>query len=259
MQFEHLVVARSDDTLRVRINRPEKRNALSRAVLEEISAAFEHHASDETLRLAILSGAGDKSFAAGGDLRDLATVRTEAETHTMVQGARGALDAIRRFPVPVVAALNGDALGGGAELAVACDCIVAAEHSRIGFIQGRLNISTAWGGGARLVGRVGPARALRLLARSDLLDPAEALAIGLIDHVAVAGEPLDAAVATFTRPMQSQQPQVMRAFKALAQAGYAGADPAALAAIETSHFVATWLHDDHWAAADKVLQARRSR
>ena len=84
------------------------------------------------------------------------------------------LDSIRRFPVPVVAALNGDALGGGAELAVACDMRVAATHARIGFVQGRLAITTGWGGGIDLAAIVGPSRALALLCRSDLLTSAEA-------------------------------------------------------------------------------------
>jgi enoyl-CoA hydratase len=258
MQLDHLVVESTANVLRVSINRPEKRNALSRAVLEEITRVFDAHADDPDLRLALLSAAGDKSFAAGGDLRDLATVRSESETLEMVGVARGALAAVQRFPVPVIAGLNGDALGGGAELAVACDFIVAAEHSRIGFIQGRLNIATAWGGGARLLGRVGPARALRLLTRSELLSPAQALAIGLIDQVAAAGESLDDALEAFYRPMLGQVPQVLRAFKALAQAGHAGADAQALERLETSRFIATWLHDDHWAAADRALQARRS-
>ncbi|MBM3359776.1 MAG: enoyl-CoA hydratase/isomerase family protein, partial [Betaproteobacteria bacterium] len=163
-----VVAERAGGVLNVSINRPDKRNALSRAVLGELKRVFSGHSGAQDLRVAVLRGAGEKSFAAGGDLRDLAQVRTRADTRRMAEQARDALEAIRSFPVPVVAALNGDALGGGAELAVACDFRVAASHARIGFIQGRLNIATAWGGGADLMRLVGPARALRLLAAAEL-------------------------------------------------------------------------------------------
>ena len=152
-----------DAVMTVTIERPEKRNALSRAVLAELAAAFTDGARDESLKAAVVTGAGDISFAAGGDLRDLEQVRTLKDAAAMAEGAKQAFETIRRFPVPVVAALNGDALGGGAELAVACDFRVFAHHARIGFVQGRLNISTAWGGGVDLMRLVGPAIGLRLL------------------------------------------------------------------------------------------------
>jgi enoyl-CoA hydratase len=171
----------------------------------------------------------------------------------MSQDAHSALDAVRRFPVPVVAALNGDALGGGAELAIACDFRVAASHSRIGFIQGRLNISTAWGGGVDLLGLVGAARALRMLARSEIMSAPQAQADGLIDVVGAARGSLDEAVNSFIEPMRAQVPQVARAFKELARGARARLPQAELDAIETRNLLATWLHPDHWAAADKVL------
>lgn len=259
MAADHLVVESDGPLLRVIINRPEKRNALSRAVLNEIAAVFTEHVENTEVRAVVLTGAGDKSFAAGGDLRDLAQVRSEADAMAMSREARSALDAVSRFPVPVIAALNGDALGGGAELAVACDFIIAAPTSRIGFIQGKLNISTAWGGGIRLLHRVGAVQALRLLSRAELLDPSDAMRIGLIDHTASEGQALDDSVREFCAPITKQVPQVLRAFKTLAAAHIEGQPTAALEAIETRHFVETWTHDDHWAAADKVLNARRPR
>ncbi len=170
----------------------------------------------------------------------------------MANDAKSAFQAIRDFPVPVIAALNGDALGGGAELAVACDMRVAAAHVRIGFIQGRLNVSTAWGGGHDLIRLLGPAKALRLLSRSELLDARTAHAAGLVDCVAEDGESLDAAVERFSGPIVSQAPQVLRAFKALTrEAKNAGRDT--LDRLETERFAGTWVHDDHWTAADRLL------
>lgn len=256
-RYEHLVVSAHDGALNVQIDRPEKHNALSRAVLTQLRDVFTTHAANHTLRVAILRGAGDKSFAAGGDLRDLSAVRTAAEASQMAADGRAALEAVRNFPVPVIAALNGDAVGGGAELAVACDFRVAANHAKIGFIQGRLNISTGWGGGADLMGLLGPARALRVLCRSEVMNGPEALAAGMIDAVATLDQDLDSAVAQFIAPILKQAPQVVRAFKALAYGVRRKLPQFELEALETSHFAATWVHDEHWAAAEKILKPRR--
>jgi enoyl-CoA hydratase len=253
MNAPHLRVEAKDGVLRVCIDRPEKRNALSRDLLRSIAAAFSHHSGDESLKAAVLTGAGDKSFAAGGDLRDLAAINTLEGAAKMADDAKGALDEIRRFPVPVIAALNGDAMGGGAELAMACDFRVAAAHARIGFVQGRLNLSTAWGGGIDLMHLLGSAAALRLLCRSELLAPDEALALGVIDAVAAPAQPLDARVAEFLAPLHRQAPQVLRAFKGLAHGVRCGLSRAELDTLETRLFARTWVHDDHWAAAEKLL------
>ncbi|HYD66310.1 enoyl-CoA hydratase/isomerase family protein [Azospirillum sp.] len=256
MTAGHLLVERRDGRLDVVLNRPDKRNALSRALLADIRRTFDELAGDDTLRVAVLRGAGDKSFAAGGDLKDLEAVRTLPEAEEMAFEARAALEAVRRFPVPVVAALNGDALGGGAELASACDFRIGAAHARIGFIQGRLNIATAWGGGVDLMHIVGPTTALRLMSRSDILDMAAARDVRLVDVVA-GDDGLDAAVDGFVAPILNQAPQVVRAFKALTNAHRAGAPRAELYALETERFARTWVHDDHWEAAARALPGKK--
>jgi enoyl-CoA hydratase len=245
--------------LRVTIDRPAQRNALSREVLRSLERAFTEHAANERLKLAVLSGAGDKSFAAGGDLKDLATIRTREGASEMAEQAKAALDRIRAFPVPVLAALNGDAMGGGAELAVACDFRVAAAHARIGFVQGRLNISTAWGGGIDLARLVGPSVALRILCSSELLAPGRAQDLGLVDAVAGADQSLAEAVGAFAAPILEQAPQVLRAFKAVTRASRQGASRSELEALETRLFAATWVHEDHWKAADGLLSKSQGR
>jgi enoyl-CoA hydratase len=249
-----LIIKAADGRLSVTIDRAAKRNALSRAVLAELQETFERHAADETLRVATVTGAGDKSFAAGGDLRDLAAVRTVTEAEIMAEQAKAALDAIRNFPVPVVAVLNGDALGGGAELAASCDFRVAGPHARIGFIQGRLNIATAWGGGIDLMRIVGPARSLRLLARSEMLSGDEAMALGLFDVSAGEGQSLDDCLEAFLAPITGQAPQVLRAFKALSLGSRRDLPRDEIMQLETRLFADTWVHQDHWDAADKLLQ-----
>jgi enoyl-CoA hydratase len=256
MHASQIITVSKDRILRVTINRPEKRNALSRSILAELGETFTTHAADEHLVAAVLRGAGEKSFAAGGDLRDLSGVRTLEEAVGMAEQAKAALQAIRRFPLPVIAALNGDAMGGGAELAMACDFRVAAAHARIGFVQGRLNISTAWGGGIDLISLVGPTKALGLLCRGDMLGGAEAVSLGLIDAVAQTGQDLDGLLADFLAPFLRQVPQVLRAFKTLVNGARAGLPRSELEALETRLFAMNWIHDDHWTAAEKILAAK---
>ncbi len=246
-----------DGVLTVTIDRPEKRNALSREVLAELGAAFTDAAGDDGLKAAVVTAAGDKCFAAGGDLKDLAGIRTLDGARTMADDAKQAFEAIRRFPVPVIAAINGDALGGGAELAVACDFRLFAHHARIGFVQGRLNISTAWGGGVDLMRLVGPAVGLRLLSRSELIAGPDAVAIGLCDASASPNQPLADLVADFLEPIKGQVPQALRAFKAMATAARFGESRADMLRLETEAFSQTWVHDDHWAAAETLLGGRK--
>lgn len=253
MAHGEVLVEREADLLRVTINRPEKRNSLSRPVLAAIGRAFAEARDHEELRLAVLTAAGDRCFAAGGDLRELEGIRARDDAAAFSEASCEALDAVRRFPLPVVAALNGDALGGGAELAVACDMRVMAATARIGFIQGRLAIPTSWGGGPDLMALVGAARGLSLLARSTVLGAAEAASIGLADAVAPEGRPFPGFVDEFVAPMRRQAPLVLRAFKAQAMAARFGLGRAEARRAERESFADAWVRDDHWAAAARAL------
>lgn len=239
--------------LEVVINRPDKRNALSQAVLRELREVFETHANDPTLVAATLTGAGDKCFAAGGDLLEFDTLREPAATAAMGVASTAALDAIRNFSVPVIGLLNGDAIGGGAELAVACDMRVFAAHSRIAFVQGTLGISPAWGGGADLIRLVGGARALRLLTRAEFLSAPAAYELGLAEAVAEPNSSFASLVADFMAPIAARKPQVMRAFKALVIAARRGPEAELARALEAELLLATWLHPDHWHASDAAI------
>jgi enoyl-CoA hydratase len=248
-----LLASVENGLLRVTINRPEKRNPLSRAVLARLQEVFDEQRGNDDLVLAVLSGAGDRSFAAGGDLRDLEEVRTLEQARALFDLGNGAFQAIRSFSVPVIAALNGLALGGGAELAVACDVRIAAAHARIGFVQGTLNIPTAWGGGSDLAAILGPARALELLCSARMLSAAEAHTAGLVEAVAPAGEPFPAFVERFAGPWMKQRPQVMRAFKWQSAARKLGMARAHADLRDRDLFAYAWCHADHWQAATDIL------
>lgn len=238
--------------LRITVDRAAKHNALGRPVLAGLAQAVRAAGDREDLRYILLTGAGERYFAAGGDLRELAGVRDEAAVNAVMDEAGSALDAIRNCPVPVVACLNGDAIGGGAELALACDLRLQASHARIGFIQAKLGITSAWGGGPDLFRLVGPARALRMMARCELVSAEQALAWGLADAVIRDGADGED-IGSFLRPLDACPAQVLRGIKAQAAAARRGADAAAHRRVEREHLLRTWLHDDHWAAADKLL------
>ena len=240
----------SDRVLYVLVDRAEKRNALSRALLADIGQVFREWAMDTSLVAAVITGAGDKCFAAGGDLYELDRLRSEADGRAMALHAREALNNVRAFPVPVVAALNGDALGGGAELAASCDFRIAAPHARIGFIQGKLCISTAWGGGIDLMRIVGRQKGLRLLSTAQIVNATEALSLGLLDGISDSSEALGSTVEAFLEPVRALVPQSQRAFKAVARAT---CDRHAAESAELDNFAACWGHPDHWVAHDSIL------
>jgi enoyl-CoA hydratase/carnithine racemase len=249
-------VDRDGRVLRVLLNRPERHNALSRPVLALLRTVFLEHAGDEGLACAVITGAGDRYFAAGGDLHDLSSVRTAEDTGRMADEARDALDAVRDFPVPVVALVNGDAIGGGAELALACDLRVLREGTNLGFVQGRLGITSGWGGGTDLCAVAGPARALRMTARGELVPAATALAWGLADAV-VPADASEAGLNDFLAPMLAHSRAVLCGFKAQARAARRGETYDAQRALERASFVGTWTSDEHWAAVERLLKRAR--
>lgn len=250
-----LLVERDGPLLRLTVNRPERRNALALAVLEAIGTTLAAHAEEADLRAVLLTGAGDKAFAAGGDLKELDGIREEDDTYAMSRLGRSALDRIREFPLPVVAALNGPALGGGAELALACDLRVAAPRADIAFLQGQLNVTTAWGGGIDLVAALGPGRALDLLIHARRIPPDEALRLGLVQRVCGPDESFTDCVDAYLKPLLKRPPQVLRAMKAVT-GELRRALHERLAPVEEGHFAMAWLHPDHWEAAAKALAPR---
>jgi enoyl-CoA hydratase len=251
-----LLVARDGTLLRLTVNRPEKRNALSLALLDEIGAAFARHAGDATVHAAVITGSGDKCFAAGGDLDELDAIRTTDDARAMSRRGRAALQAIRDFPVPVIAALNGHALGGGAELALACDLRVAARHAEVGFLQAQLGVTTAWGGGIDLAAAIGSRLAMQLLGTARRLPACEAGRLGVVDRVCGPEEPLESCLADFLAPYLSRSRQVLAGIKTL-MAGAKQRLHVDLGATEEEHFIRTWTHPDHWTAVAAAMPKKR--
>lgn len=240
--------------LRITIDRPEVRNALSRAAMRELAALLATHAKNDALRVLVLSAVGDRAFCSGGDLRDAESTHDAVGAREFCEFGMQALDALRAFPVPVIAALNGLAYGGGSELALACDMRIAAAHAEIGFIQSAMNISTAWGGGSDLMRLVGYGRAIELLSFGRKLSAREAYTLGIVNAIAEPGEEFQSFVNRFIEPLTQREPSVLRAIKAQAVAERFGLPVREIRADTAERFIATWMSDAHWERAARALR-----
>ena len=189
--YETIVVERTDSVATVRINRPDKLNALNAVVRREIAQAMDQLADDDAVRVAILCGTGEKAFAAGADVSEFAG-RSPGEQRGVYRRRR-VYDAVAAFPKPLIAAIHGFCLGGGVELALACDVRVADPSARFGQFEIRLGLIPGAGGTQRLARLVGPGQAARIALSGDVVDAAEAHRIGLVEILADEGEHLERA------------------------------------------------------------------
>jgi enoyl-CoA hydratase len=220
------------------IDRPHARNAISLDTMDQLEKALD--AAEGASALAI-TGAGDRAFVSGGDLKELSAIRTEEDAAAMAWRMRSICDRLAGFPAPVIAALNGHALGGGAEVAVAADIRLAADDIKIGFTQVALEIMPAWGGAERLAELVGKSRALLLAGAGIVLDAVHAERIGLVDQVL---------------PRSTFDQDWRRVARGLS-ARPAGEIKRVIDGVSPDEavdaFARLWVHDAHWHAADRVM------
>jgi enoyl-CoA hydratase/carnithine racemase len=226
----------------ITINRPNARNAIAPQTMDQLGQAI---AGAKGALCLVIRGEGDKAFVSGGDLKELSALRTEEQAAAMAWRMRSLCDELANFPAPVVAALNGHAFGGGAEVAVAADIRVAADDIKIGFNQVSLEIMPAWGGAERLAALVGRGRALMLAGTGAVLTADQAEKVGLVDRVLPR--------ATFETEWRSLA-------RALANRP-AGDIKRVMSGVPASDAVAAfaslWVSDEHWAAADRVMKRSR--
>jgi enoyl-CoA hydratase len=182
MSFDNLLVERDAPIAIVTIHRPQRLNALDRRTLEELERTFHELQHDQSIRAIILTGSGDKAFVAGADIRELATDDPDAARRRAL-GGQHVFDLIERLGTPVVAAVNGFALGGGCELAMACTLRIAADTARFGQPEINLGLIPGFAGTQRLARLVGKGKAMELVLTGMQIDAAEALSIGLVNRV----------------------------------------------------------------------------
>jgi enoyl-CoA hydratase len=238
------------------LDRPQVRNALDAATFRDLTQAVGHAAADPGLRVVVLTAEGE-TFAAGGDLRELRGATSEADAVRLADLGLGVCEGIAALPVPVIAALPGAAIGGGAELAIACDLRVASPRASLCFKHVQMGVTTAWGMLPRLLSLAGRATASRLLVTAQTIDAPEALRLGLLDAVSDDGPGACVELALrWATDVVRGAPLAVAGMKALLRAA---TRDEALGALERERFVATWTSADHADAVEGFFERRAPR
>ena len=239
-ELKTILVERDDAIVTITINRPDKLNALNPDVLRELTRAV-YEVSGGDARCAILTGAGDKAFVAGADIAEMTTMSTSDAKAFSDSGHRLAWH-LEQSPVPFIAAVNGFALGGGCELALACDFIYASEKARFGQPEVNLGLMPGFGGTQRLARRVGLGHARELVYTGDAIKADRALAIGLVNAVFPADELMGKAREAAAK-IASKGPIAVASSKRVMARGY-DADLTAASELEASAFSALFGTED---------------
>ncbi|MCP5097141.1 MAG: enoyl-CoA hydratase/isomerase family protein [Chloroflexi bacterium] len=241
----------------ITINRPKALNALNWAAQDQFATAIKEVAQNADIRVLIITGAGYRAFVAGGDLKELNQHPDKAGGERLNQTMNTALNALTSIPIPVIAAINGDAFGGGCEILTACDICIAANHVRFSFAQVRNALTTGWGGTARIVKLIGQSRAMELLLTARLMDVREAQEIGLV-HQVVAKAELETAVHTLATQLINLPRHALAANKLLVQ--FASQNSSSETnQLETKLFVDLWTQPDHIEAMDAFVNKRKPK
>lgn len=239
MQIGTLLYEVRDGVAHITLNRPDRMNTLGGTMKQDLAAAFfEHARADENVRCVLLGGAGDRAFCAGADIKERAArVAGMHDYFVQQQRTHELFSGIESFEKPVVAALNGVALGGGLELALCCDIRLAADHARVGLPEVKLGVIPAAGGTQRLARLVGVGVAKELIFTSALLDAEEALRLGIVNRVVPAAG-LAAHAAELAQRIAAQPPLAVRFAK---QAVNLGADVDMGHALQYERFAAAMI------------------
>ncbi|MBK7896550.1 MAG: enoyl-CoA hydratase/isomerase family protein [Anaerolineaceae bacterium] len=247
--------SQQDGIATLRVNRPAARNALNWVAQEQFAAAVRMVAGDTAVRVLIITGTGSSAFVAGGDLKELSQHPEPEAAERLNRVMTRALAQLTQLPIPVIAAVNGDAFGGGCEILTACDLRIATSEARFCFAQVRNALCTGWGGTARLVGLLGRARALDLLLTARIFNAQEAQQMGLVQQVVAGGEVgLATAVNHLAQSLSALPQQALAASKRLIYAA-----PEAMGPLETNLFVDLWAAPDHLEALAAFREKRPPR
>ena len=248
-----VVLEKDNGVATVTINRPKALNAINSTVLAELDAVLDHLGADESLRCMILTGSGDKSFVAGADISEMADMGPEAAEAFSAKG-HGIFEKIEHLPVPVLAAVNGFCLGGGCELALACDIIYASSKAKFGQPEVKLGLIPGFGGAVRLPRKVGLAAATEWILTGDIYRADEAQRIGLV-HAVLEGPDLLAHVQKVAATIASRAPVAVRRAKKVMVEGLQSTQAEA-AKLEQGSFGVLFSTDDMREGTQAFLEKR---
>lgn len=182
MTFENLLLANNDCILTITINRPDKLNALNKKTVQEIGEAIKHATSDSSVYGIIITGSGAKSFVAGADISEFVGLSVE-QGKAMAQAGQNVFKLIEDCPKPVIAAVNGFALGGGCELSMACHLRIASDNAKFGQPEVNLGLIAGYGGTQRLTQYLGKSKSMELHMTADMISAEQSLQLGLVNYV----------------------------------------------------------------------------
>ena len=255
MSSEVLRQERIGGTLALTIDRPDAGNAINSEVSAALEDALGRADHDPQLRAVVLTGMGDRFFCAGGDIKQYRKLRTRDQLEEAFARPRRVMDTLEALPVPVIAAVNGYALGGGAELMLACDIRLAAAEAKIGFPYVRLGLIAGWNGIERLARNCGYGTAIHLLATGDSVSAAKAERIGLVNAVVSDCSVVDAAMA-LAEKISDAAPLALAASKRALQSAYRLPQGEARN-LTAEAFAELWVSEDHREAEAAFEEKRR--
>jgi enoyl-CoA hydratase len=217
MAYQYIIYEKSEGIATITLNRPEALNAFSKEVIEEVLNAIEDIKADENVRVVILTGAGEKAFSAGADIKAMKGMNALKARELSLMGEKLCL-ALENLEKPVIAAINGYALGGGLEVAMACDIRIASENARMGQTEINIGLIPGWGGTQRLTRLVGATKAKELIFTGKMIDAKTAEQIGLVNMV-VPQSNFRETVRQFALELAQKAPVALKIAKALINKG----------------------------------------
>ena len=215
MNFENILVEQANGLATVTINRPKKLNALNKATIEELHSAFKALKDDSAVKVIIITGSGEKAFVAGADISEFAHFSIEEGRILAKKGQEILFDFVENLSTPVIAAVNGFALGGGLELAMACHFRVASDNAKMGLPEVSLGVIPGYGGTQRLPQLVGKGKAMELIMTAGMISADEAKEAGLVNHVTSQEELLPLAEKIASKIMRNSSVAISAAIKAV--------------------------------------------
>ncbi|WGD35683.1 enoyl-CoA hydratase-related protein [Olleya sp. YS] len=215
MNYENILTASQNGITTITINRPSKLNALNKATIEELHSAFDTANKDKNTKVIIVTGSGEKAFVAGADISEFANFSVENGGKLAAKGQELLFDFVENLSTPVIAAVNGFALGGGLELAMACHFRVASDNAKMGLPEVSLGVIPGYGGTQRLPQLVGKGRAMELVMTAGMIDAQTALNYGLVNHVVAQDELLPLAEKIAGKIMRNSSVAISKAIKAI--------------------------------------------
>ena len=213
MSFENIIVTAENGIGQITINRPSKLNALNRATIQELHDAFENLESNSDVRVIIITGEGEKAFVAGADISEFASFTIQEGAQLAAQGQELLFNFIENLRKPVIAAVNGFALGGGLELAMACHFRIASDNAKMGLPEVSLGVIPGYGGTQRLPQLIGKGRAMEMIMTAGMVSAEEAFRAGLVNHVVSQAELLDFTKGIAAKIMRNSPFAIGRAIK----------------------------------------------